>query len=126
MSIWGIDGNQDNHDNQGIVRIQDKRRFIMAKSLPFKSTPYSNYLWDAIVKMTGQGVTFNAKEIADGAGLKLTGNLRRRLHRWVETGGLYTFQCYRDHDGHVETRFGRWETKPETQFEIGGMQDIPF
>lgn len=89
-----------------------------------RQTAYSEYVSGYIVARYGGGGSFNAAELAESAGLRLTGNLRRRLRQMVEAGALHSFPCY-NHNNRVEIRY-TFAYAPKPQLDIEPCDEIPF
>lgn len=56
--------------------------------VPQRQTTYADYLYRCVEELIGREGQFTIQTLADYAGLKPTGNMRRRLQHCVEVGTL--------------------------------------
>jgi len=56
--------------------------------LPKKQTTYADYLYAKVEELLDREGQFTVQTLADFAGLKVTGNMRRRLQHCVVAGTL--------------------------------------
>jgi len=87
--------------------------------IPVKQSAYSDYLYRKMFDLLKeQGGAFTLKELAAYSGLKVTGNMRRRINHYVVTGELMVKYTVASHGNSVIYMWPAIETKFE--------EELPF
>lgn len=85
--------------------------------LPVKQTVYADFLYNQVEQLLNREGGFTLARLSEVSGLRITGNMRRRLQHCVVAGTLEARPAWKGGDGRCPMVYSRTEQ---------GYKEFPF